>query len=252
MEKTYRVLIIDDEEGARESLRNILNRYFQDLEVVGTAHSAESGIEAINKFTPDLVFLDIEMPFGTAFDLLSKFDSIDFELIFVTAYDHYAIKAIKFSALDYLLKPVDIDDLREALDRFRKRKEQRVPPGNKLEALLENLKSGERPKKIAIPDTDGLLFVTLDDIIRCESDGNYTSIMLKSGKRVLASKTLGDYEDLFKGEQFFRTHRSHLINLSHIVKYVKGEGGYVILSDGSQVEISRRKKTDFLELMSKI
>ena len=248
-----RAVIIDDEEGARESLNNILRDYFTNIEVVAKADSADSGYAAITKYQPDLVFLDIEMPLGNAFDLLEKFNKISFDIIFITAYDHYAINAIKFSALDYLLKPIDIDDLRAAIERFEAKKKENKGTfsDQRFEALLENLKT-RKSRKVAIPDTDGLLFVHLDEIIRCESDGNYTSIIMANDRRILASRTLGEYEELFRGENFFRTHRSHLINLEHIQKYIKGEGGYVIMSDSSQVEVSRRKKTEFIEALAKV
>jgi len=250
MDKT-KAIIIDDEEGARESLNNILNSYFDGIEVIAKADSAETGYAAITANKPDLVFLDIEMPFGNAFDLLAKFDKIDFDIIFVTAYDHYAMKAIKFSAIDYLLKPIDLDELKETLTRYRENKTKGDNVDPRLAALLENLSHDKKPKKIAIPDSDGLLFIHLDDIIRCESDGNYTLIKMQGGKKILSSRTLGDYETLFAEENFFRIHRSHLINLTHIEKYVKGEGGYVIMVDGSQVEVSRRKKAEFIEALGR-
>lgn len=248
---TIKTIIIDDEEGARESLANIIDKYFDNLEIVGKAESADSGYELIQKIEPDLVLLDIEMPFGNAFDLLTRFDEIEFDIIFVTAYDHYAINAIKFSALDYLLKPIDIEDLKEAVARLEKKRTGTSVEDKRLNVLLENLQDNRRTKKVAIPESDGLLFVHLNQIIRCESDGNYTSIILDNGKRILASKTLGEYEDLFTGEGFFRVHRSHLINLEHIQKYVKGEGGYVIMADNSQVEVSRRKKSEFMETLAR-
>ncbi|MGD1846391.1 MAG: LytR/AlgR family response regulator transcription factor [Salibacteraceae bacterium] len=233
-----RTLIVDDEEGARESLANIIAKYFEQIKVVGKADSAKTGYEKIIELKPDLVFLDIEMPFGNAFDLLARFDEIDFDIIFVTAYDHYAINAIKFSALDYLLKPIDIEDLKAAITRLeKKRKDTNVD--ERLNVFLQNLRGSNRTKKVAIPESDGLIFVELEKIVRCESDGNYTSITLVGGKRIIASRTLGEYEELFLHERFFRVHRSHLINLNHIKRYIKGEGGYVIMDDDSQVEVSR-------------
>lgn len=246
--KSIRAIIIDDEEGARESLANILKDYFENVEVVGKANSAKTGIRLINEQQPDLVFLDIEMPKGNAFDLLAQFENIDFDIIFITAYDQYAIKAIKFSALDYLLKPIDIDELKAAIEKFSDKAHKRTS-NQRFQALLQNL-NAESKKKVAIPDSEGLIFVNLDDIIRCESDGNYTHIILSNRKKILASRTLGEYEEMFSDENFSRVHRSHLINLNHIEKYLRGEGGYAVMSDGSQVEISRRKRADFLEKLS--
>ena len=246
---SIRAVIIDDEEGARESLANILSKYCEDVEVEGKAGSAASGYALIKEKQPDLVFLDIEMPRGNAFDLLSKFEEIDFDLIFITAYDQYAIKAIKFSALDYLLKPIDIDELKEAVQKYRE-KSKFPSSAERLKVLMQNLKSDAGNKKVAIPDSDGLVFIRLDEIIRCESDGNYTNIILEDNKKILACKTLGEYEELFSDENFFRVHRSHLVHLDKIDKYIKGEGGYVVMADGSQVEVSRRKKPEFLKQLS--
>lgn len=246
--KSIRAIIIDDEEGARESLANILRDYFENVEVVGKANSTKTGVHLINEQQPDLVFLDIEMPKGNAFDLLAQFENIDFDIIFITAYDQYAIKAIKFSALDYLLKPIDIDELKAAMEKFSDKAHKRTS-NQRFQVLLQNL-NAESKKKVAIPDSEGLIFVNLDDIIRCESDGNYTHIILSNRKKILASRTLGEYEEMFSDENFSRIHRSHLINLNHIDKYLKGEGGYAVMSDGSQVEISRRKRADFLEKLS--
>ena len=246
---SIKALIIDDEEGARESLRNILQSYFEEVEVLDTAESADDAYTKINEQQPDLIFLDIEMPRGNAFDLLERFDSIDFEIIFVTAYDHYAIKAIRFSALDYILKPIDIDELRAAIEKCAQQSDQRSI-NDRLKVLLQNLNEQNKPRKVAIPDSEGLIFVNMDEIIRCESDGNYTTFILANERRILASRTLGEYEDLFSDDHFFRVHRSHLINMEHITKYVKGEGGYVIMSDSSEVEVSRRKKAAFMDQLS--
>ena len=249
-----RTIIIDDEEGARESLHNILNRYFDDVEVVAKAPNIDEGEAQIQLHSPDLVFLDIEMPFGNAFDLLERFEDFDFDIIFITAYDQYAIQAIKFSALDYLLKPIDPDDLKAALDRYRARREQKHANGGEAyNALLQNLGNEKKvPTRVGIPESDGVRFVAIDDIVRCESDGNYTIIFLKDKSKILSSKTLGDYETLFQPNDFFRIHRSHLVNMPHIKKYVKGEGGYVIMSDESEVEVARRKKNDFLEELARL
>lgn len=238
-------IIIDDEEGARESLANILNSFFPHIKLVGKADSATKGFELISEKKPNIVFLDIEMPNENAFDLIDKFDRIDFDIIFVTAYDHYAVQAIKASALDYLLKPIDVEELKFALEKYEVNKTN-PQQSEQLNLLMETVRNTTINKKIAIPESDGLTFVAINEIIRCESDGNYTSVFLKDGSKILSSKTLGDYEEILRTSPFFRTHRSHLINMNEIHKFVKGDGGYILMSDRSEVEISRRKKQDFL------
>lgn len=244
---SIRAMIIDDEEGARESLSILLEKYVDGVKIVAKADSIAMGMEKIKKYTPDLVFLDIEMPFGSGFELLNRMKPINFDIIFVTAYDHYALKAIKFSALDYLLKPVDIEELKKAVDKHKKRNPEQA--AESYQNLVDNESIEGDNKKLAIPDSSGIIFVPIKTIIRCESDGNYTKIFLTSGKKILASKTLGEYESMLDGDGFFRVHRSHLINLSHLKKYNKGEHSYVELGDGTQVDVSRRKKSAFMEAL---
>jgi two-component system LytT family response regulator len=245
-----KAIIVDDELGARESLSKMLEKNCKQIEVVAKVDSMLSAFEAITNKEPDLVFLDIEMPNGNAFDLLEKFKTINFNIIFTTAYDHYAIKAIKFSAVDYILKPIDPEELITAVKRFEDRAGEKATLDKQFKTLLSNVRPENKLKKVGIPDGDGLIFINLSDIIRCDSDGNYTFFILTSGKKIIASRTLGEYEQMFADDNFFRIHRSHLINLEHVKKYIKGEGGYVVMSDNSQVEVSRRNKTDFLEKLS--
>lgn len=245
-----KAIIVDDELGARESLSKMLEKNCKQIEVVAKVDSMLSAFEAITNKEPDLVFLDIEMPNGNAFDLLEKFKTINFNIIFTTAYDHYAIKAIKFSAIDYILKPIDPEELITAVKRFEDRAGQKATLDKQFKTLLSNVRPENKLKKVGIPDGDGLIFINLSDIIRCDSDGNYTFFILTNGKKIIASRTLGEYEQMFADDNFFRIHRSHLINLEHVKKYIKGEGGYVVMSDNSQVEVSRRNKTDFLEKLS--
>jgi two-component system LytT family response regulator len=245
-----RAIIVDDELGARESLSKMLEKNCKQVEIVAKVDSMASAYEAISAKEPDLVFLDIEMPNGNAFDLLEKFREINFNIIFTTAYDHYAIKAIKFSAVDYILKPIDPEELVQAVKRFEERAGQKTSLDKQFKTLLSNVRTENKLKKVGIPDGDGLIFINLSDIIRCDSDGNYTFFILTSGKKIIASRTLGEYEQMFADDNFFRIHRSHLINLEHVKKYIKGEGGYVVMTDNSQVEVSRRNKTDFLEKLS--
>lgn len=245
-----KAIIVDDELGARESLSKMVEKNCKQIQVLAKADSMLSAYEAIINFKPDLVFLDVEMPNGNAFDLLEKLGSIDFDIIFTTAYDHYAIKGIKYSAIDYILKPIDPEELMLAVQRFEEKKGQKNMLDKKIQALLSNVKPENKLKKVGLPDGEGLIFINLSEIIRCDSDGNYTFFILTSGKKIIASRTLGEYEQMFADDNFFRVHRSHLVNLQHVKKYIKGEGGYVVMSDNSQVEVSRRNKIDFLERLS--
>ncbi len=248
----YKTIIVDDEKGCRDSLENLLNDIPQ-ISIVAKVDTIVLAQEAINNLHPQLVFLDIEMPGGTGFELLEKISPFNFDVIFTTAFDQYAIKAIKYSALDYLLKPVDPTELEEAVNRFTSKKHDQDLINNKFKTLLNNISSETTHQKIAIPDGEGLNFIKITDIIRFQSDGSYT-YMYKVGnqKPTLISKPIGDYQEMLTNEPFVRVHRSHLINLQHVAKYVKGEGGYAVMSDDSKVEVSRRKKADFIEALSSL
>ena len=248
--KKIKAIVVDDELGARQSLSNILNSYCPEIDLLDSVDSVATAYESINKYGPEMVFLDIEMPNENAFDLLNKFETINFQIIFTTAYDHHAITAIKFSAFDYLLKPIDVEDLKESISRYTK-STVNAPSKEQHEALLSNVRSTQG-KKLAVADMESMTFVKIADIIRLESDGNYTSIKMEADKSIMASKTLGDFEELLETEGFFRTHRKHIINIQKVDKYIKGEGGYVILTDGSHVEVSRRKKNTFLQALAKL
>jgi two-component system LytT family response regulator len=247
---SIRAIIVDDELGARESLFKMLEKSCKQVQVLARVDSMATAFEAITLYKPDLVFLDIEMPNGNAFDLLEKFKEIDFNIIFTTAYDHYAIKAIKFSAVDYILKPIDPEELVQAVKRLEEKIGQNQSLNSQFKTLLSNVRPDNKLKKVGIPDGDGLVFIKLTDIIRCDSDGNYTYFILTNGKKIIVSRTLGEYEQMFADDNFFRVHRSHLINLEHVKKYIRGEGGYVVMTDNSQVEVSRRNKNDFLEKLA--
>lgn len=248
----YKTIIVDDEKGCRDSLENLLHD-FHEVSVVAVVDSITLAQEAINNLQPQLVFLDIEMPEGTGFELLEKIGSINFDIIFTTAYDQYAIKAIKYSALDYLLKPIDSKELSEAIDRFTSKKHDQDLINNKFKTLLNNISGENTHQKIAIPDGEGLNFIKIADIIRFQSDGSYTYMHTIGNKKpTLISKPIGDYQEMLSNETFARIHRSHLINLQHVAKYVKGEGGYAVMCDDSKVEVSRRKKSDFIEALSSL
>ncbi len=246
------VVIVDDVKKSRETLEQMLQNYCPHTEVVGKAGSANEAFKLIQETEPQLVLLDIEMPNGTGFDLLEMFDSISFEVIFTTAFDQYALKAIKFCALDYLLKPIDIKELIQSIHKAGERLRNHNEKDN-FSHLLTNLKHKNSPtNKLALPTQEGLVFIVVQEIIRCEAEGNYTSIFFKSGKRIVTTRKIKDFEELLSEHHFFRVHRSHLINLSYIEKYFKGDGGYVVMADGSSIDVARRKKEDFLERLSRV
>ncbi len=240
-------LIVDDEKGSRQLLRKTIEKNLTDIEIVGEADNADEALKMITNLHPDLVFLDIEMPGKTGLDLLQELQgNIDFGIIFTTAYDHYAIEAIRYSAHDYLLKPVNKEDLIKSVNRFLQNKNKEKLSREKINTLISNMSMDAR-KKIAIPDQEGYIFVYLDEIIKLVSDGSYTHIYLTNHSKIVSSRPLGEYEGLLNPDVFMRVHRSYIINLDHVKRYVKGDEGYVILTDDSQVEISRRKKIEFLE-----
>lgn len=243
-------VVVDDEKKGRDLLINVIDKYCPDVEIVGQASNVDEGFEVIEEERPDLVFLDIEMPNGNGFDLLKKFERLFFEVIFTTAYDHYAIKAIKYSALDYLLKPIDIDDLHEAIEKVIQRKKKPKQTEESLQLLLNAMSDNKSTQKIVIPDHEGMTMVRVSDIIKCQSDSNYTAIYLTDGSKITSTKTLKDYSQMFEDMTFLRVHNSYLINLEHVKRYVKGEGGYVVMSDETVVEVSRRRRTELLELLA--
>jgi two-component system, LytTR family, response regulator len=238
-------IIIDDELKSRESLKILLADFCENVEVMATCQNVAEGISAIAQFKPDVVFLDIQMQRETGFDLLDKIKPITFEVVFTTAHSEYAIKAFKFSAIDYLLKPIDIEELKKALSKIEKKLNGSI--SDRLEQLIHNLKpSTNQNFKLALPTTDGLIFVKIEDILYCEADSNYTLIYTADGKKHVISRTLKEYEDLLSEHNFFRIHNSHLINLGAIKKYVRGEGGYVVMSNDVSLDVSKRKKEAFL------
>lgn len=246
-----KVVIIDDEKNGRDIVKQYLSFYCDDIDVIGEANSVESGFELLSKQTPDIVFLDIQMPDGTGFNLLEKLPQRNFKVIFVTAYDQFALKAIKFSASDYILKPVEPDEFVEAVERVKSElANQNQTNDDRIDALLSISKKNDFTK-IGLPTSEGIQFVKVDDIVRCEADGPYTQVFLSTGERVMVSKNLKIYEDLFANSNFIRVHKSHLINTSYIDKYMNsgGDGGSVAMADGSIVEVSRRKKDELLAMI---
>ncbi len=247
-----RVLIIDDEDRARKSIAGILKLSNNNVQLVTEADGVKSGIEAIKEHNPDLVLLDINMSDGTGFDLLKKIENITFKVIFITAYEEFAIKAFEFSAIDYILKPVDPAKLIDALYRANQLIEQENI-NLKLNALFANLEgSATECKKLILKTAENIYVVNTSDVIRCESDSGYTNFFLIDGKKILVSRNLKDYEDMLNGLGFYRLHQSHLINIKYIDHYSKTEGGAVIMKDNSAIPVARRKKDNFLKLLEMI
>jgi len=251
MKNILRAVIVDDEQDAVNFIESIAKEYCPNIEIVGKAHSAIEGIEVITKEKPDLVFLDVEMPHGSGFDLLAGFPEKDFDVIFITAFNHYAIKAIKFSAVDYILKPININEFIEAVKRVEATRGEKKHRNMNFSALFENLQSS-MPSKLAIPTSNGMEYLNTKEIIRIEADRSYSWFFMKDEKKHLVSRNLKEYQELLSDRNFFRTHNSHLINLEHVKKYIRHEGGYIEMTDGSTVPISRGKKDLFLEHMGRI
>ncbi len=233
-----KALIIDDELDARLVLSTYLSEYLPEVQLLGTFQNALEGLEAIKILKPNLVFLDIQMPIMDAFNMLTKIEeTINVEIIFTTAHKDYALKAIKYNALDYLLKPIDRTELIDAVQKLK----------TKLKLKSNKDASAFSIKKIIIPERDGYSFIDIEQIVRCEANGNYTSFYLNNDKTVVSSKTLKETEKQLSGDPFIRIHKSHIINKNYVKKYIKGDGGIIIMNDGSEVEVSRRNKDIVLE-----
>ena len=245
-----KVLIIDDEKRIRDFVKRMIDSFNLNVEVYTDGENVETGIESIARIKPDIVFLDIQMPDGTGFDLLNRINDKKFELIFITAFQEYAIMAIKFSALDYILKPIDEEELKTALQHaidtidFKKEDTQ-------FEALTHNLQPNQK-RKLVLKTQESVHVVDLSEIIRCEADKNYTFFYLNSGKKILVSRTLKDFETLLSNHGFFRVQQSHLINLDYIERYDKHEGGSVIMKDHSAVPLSPAKKDQFFNILENL
>ena len=241
-----RAILIDDETKSRTALGSFLSKYCPTIEAVGEADGVVSGLEAIQNLKPDVVFLDIEMNDGTGFDLLERLSNVEFEVIFVTAFNQYAIKAFRYSAIDYLLKPVNPEELVQAVNKLSD--DSRISQiEQKLEALMANRSSIQ---KIAIPSMTGIRLEEVDNIMYCESDNYYTIIHLVSGEQLMVSKTLKEYDKTLSDDGFIRIHQKYLVKVSEIKTYSKSEGGFVTLNDGTNLTVSRRKKEELLRAIS--
>jgi len=246
-----RTLIIDDEPPVRDTLLKLLQKTCPQVKLVGEASSVASGIRAIREKSPDLVLLDIKMDDGTGFDLLNYFKNINFKIIFITAFEEYAIQAFGFSAIDYILKPVNPEKLAEAVRRAEHLHQKEF--NMQLDALRENLENpGKQNKKIILKTLESIFLFNVDDIIHCGSDGSYTVFETSDDQKIVVSKLLKDYDTLLSGSGFLRVHRSHLINLKHIKRFDKQDGGNVIMSNGSQIPVSTSGRERLLELFEEL
>jgi two-component system LytT family response regulator len=244
-------VVIDDEQDAVNFITSVITEYCPDLETVGKAHNVKDGIQLINDVKPDLVFLDVEMPNGTGFDLLSHFPEKNFDVIFITAFNHYAIRAIKFSAVDYILKPINISEFIESVNRVvQKHSSNNILSRITYDALLENLRT-IHPTRLVIPTADGREYLNPETIIRIEADRSYSWFYINDKRKILVSKHLKEFQDILNDRNFFRPHNSHLINLDYVKKFVRQDGGYIVMFDGSQVPISRNRKDLFLSHMTR-
>ncbi len=244
-------VMVEDNSDASEKLQFLLEKYCAGkARLLARAASGQEGIAAIEVHRPELVFLDIELGDMTAFEMLERIENVDFQVIFTTAHDHYAIKAIRYSAVDYLQKPIGREELLAAIGRAEH------SPRRILKEQVSQLAQHTRPKaslpeKIALTTAEGLVFKKINDIVRCESDRMYTVVVMADGEKMMVSKPMGQLEEILEGGDFFRVHNSHLINMNHIRRFVRADGGYVVMDDGATVSVARNRKEDFLELFSK-
>ncbi len=246
--QAIKAILVDDELNSLQNLQFKIEEYCPSIRVVAQSQNPEEAIRLIQQHKPDVIFLDIEMPRMSGFKMLEQFTDVDFEVIFITAYNHYAINAIRISAFDYLVKPVGIEDLQQTVERLghfniKKTRER----ANTLKNNLANPKSQE--DHIAIPTNDGLEFIQIKQIIRIESSSNYSKLILQNGQNMLVTRQLKDFEELLQDYRFYRIHHSHLINLNYIAKYVRGDGGQITMRNGDIIDVSRRKKEVFLKLI---
>lgn len=245
-----KAIIIDDIEQARITFKKDLENYAPDVEVIAEASGVVEGAKLLKHTKPDVLFLDIQMQDGSGFDLLDVLNEIPFKIIFITASDAHAIKAFRYAAIDYLMKPVDPDELMSALDKFRS---HRINENEKYQLLNDSLKNHSKPnERLALHSQDKIHIVNINEILRCESSVNYTEFYFTNAKKMLVSKTLKEFEDLLTDSGFYRVHQSHLVNTKCIREYVKTEGGHLIMNDGSMIPVSTRKKPEVMKMLEKL
>ncbi|MCB9081525.1 MAG: response regulator transcription factor [Lewinellaceae bacterium] len=249
MNPTLKAIIVEDEFHSRETLKSFLESYCPEVVLVDTAAQVNEAVEKISLLRPDLVFMDIELQAGTGFDVLSRLTHLDFHLIFTTAFEHYAIKAIKFSSIDYLLKPIDLDELMAAVQKVKRLKDSQNQ-SELLDNLLQNMRAGSMEgHKICLSTAEGVEFLPAKEILFCEANGSYTKFHLADGRLLIVSKNLKEYENLLLDHRFMRVHNSFLINLNEVKKYVRADGGYIVMNNDKMVSISPSRRDDFLKAM---
>lgn len=244
-----RTLIIDDEQHNRQLIADLLQNHIPQISLVGEADGVKSGLKSLRELVPDLVLLDIRMEDGDAFDLLNQIGNITFKIIFITAYEEYALKAIKFSALDYLLKPVSLNELKLAIDKAEKQILKDLK--TQLSELSNNLQPNQI-KRIVLRSAEKLQLIPVKDIIRCEAERSYSMFFLTNGKKIIVSSPMKYFEDILGEQGFFRTHKSHLVNLSFVESYIKADGGHVVLTDGTTLPVAMRKKSQLMDLFENL
>jgi two-component system LytT family response regulator len=248
--KKYKAIIIDDIEQARTTIKQDLATYASDFEVIGEASGVVEGAKLLKTIQPDILFLDIQMQDGSGFDLLDLLSEIKFKIIFITASDAHAIKAFRYAAIDYLLKPIDPDELTEALKKFRN---SDINENDKYQFLSERLKNHNKPnERLALHSQDKIQIVEISSILRCESSVNYTTFFFSNGDQIVVTRTLKEFGDLLGDQGFFRVHQSHLVNTKHIKEYVKNEGGHLIMKDGSLIPVSVRKRPEVMKMLDSL
>ena len=244
-----KTIIVEDEKHSREALKNLIQNYCTDVEIIGEAASVDDSVKLIRRTMPDVVFSDIELQPGTGFEVLEQVKDLDFDVVFTTAFDQYAIKAIKLSSIDYLLKPIGIEELQAAVEKCRLKKGELIRQQQK-DILLDHVQNQGHARKICLATNDGLEFIQEENIVSCHANGSYTKFNFKDGTSMLVSKHLKEYEELLTSDQFMRVHNSHLINLKEVKKYVKSEGGYILMTDESMINLSPKRKDEFLKRMT--
>ena len=246
-----KAIIVDDEQDSVDFINSIIAEYCPNIKVIGKAYSVVEATSLLKKSSPDLVFLDVEMPDGTGFNLLENFPTKNFNVIFITAFNHYAIQAIKFSAVDYILKPINIKDFIDGVEKVVSAIKPDNNIQNRFSILMENLQAS-MPGKIAVPFLDGIEYLETKEIVRIKADGSYSNIYLQDGREILVSKNLGEFQELLLERSFFRAHNSHLINLVYVKKYIRSDGSYILMNDNTTVPISKSKKELFLKKMEQL
>lgn len=248
-----KAVIVEDEINGLNNLKNMLGKYCGKVNVVATAENLQQAMKIFNdpQTSPDVAFLDINLPDGLIFQMLNKLGGkVNFDIIFVTAHKQYAVKACQYSAIGYIIKPIDPDELKEAVARISPGKNNEI--GQRLDLFAQYYNNPNAFEKMSISALDGIYFINIKDIIRCEAEDNYTHIHLKNGDKITASKTIKTYEDLLSSVNFYRVHKSHLINLNYMRKFVKGDGGYLVMDDNKKIEVSRRRRPAFMEQMRRL